>query len=853
MTNSFAKFRIGALLLSATLALPALAAPKKTGSPPGPDAEVERALDQCASLLSDSGIKRYDYLSKRWSLMDLLNPDPEQNLAAQYPVLLMRNDQLDWYVANRYPRKKIKDPAYRRRTHWYYPLISSGVEETNGKQIVGHYETIARAMEYVNERAHGKRSAKMLGFVGPAGTGKTEIGNLLDIAKVSLANNDPDYFQFTFEFINLSKIRGLEALSYGATEGEVSPVVRDIGLGRSPIVLFPPSLQQKIVELATPSFREKTAAKGIQMDPLPFLHPTNKTQEVIDAIITHYKTEEGVDTVTDRDYVRWLSRHVRIMRRIYDSNKPPQIIRYLGKHPEMQTLFFTENLALSQFFGPGSALSYTYGLIPANDGKGIFVDEFFRQTPEVRDSFLDLAQNQVAQSGGAPAELLNATIYFATNDESIEEAQENGGAKAHMNRTIRLPMRHAIEPWHVIKVALMDIGRNRFLMRRIQALPDRLNEEKNQEKTADANEDLKMDDDLLPYDPQEVIPDLESGELVGPDGRYALYYRSDSGEEPVLIAPRALWMIGLAAAGTRIVTDPKAFQKANEKHEEFSTYAKYSQFFENPAERLRVLTGAVQAQPAVASELQKARDLLREGQTGIGAREIENWLSEALQMAKNHGGTLTPVLVDQAFFRQLDRGGITATPTERMKWIQMVNLIKAEFVLPALTSDVISILQGQGRAERLYDDIKMEMMALSTNRDAEYIEGEGGHRIPIDRRRLVEIYGLFREISGYDFDPGMLKDFHIQVNPNAQNQRHPSLMEAVRRYLSQREIDKTTISELIGFFEKKAVSENIRAMGNQAERQLLDYGYDRSSFIQALMFVRDQQFLIDRDRKPAKR
>jgi len=803
-----------------------------------PAAKAPSTLEDCMVMLSNTVMSRYDHLSQSWTLWDLINPDPAKSLAAQYPSIIMSNDQMDLYVANKFPRVKKKDPAYRRASYWYYPIINAGLVESNGHQLIGHYETIQRTMEHIEAKAKGKRATKMLGFVGPAGTGKTEILNLLDKARTFLNNVDPDYFQFTFEFTGLEQIEELKPLAYGLAGGEVSPAVKDLSLGHSPIVLLPRALQNKVTANATAAFREKMAAKGIQMDPLPFLEPIRKTQRGVDAIIAHYRKVEGKTEVTDKDYLTWLAKHVRIVRLVPDVNQPPQIIRYLGKHPDMTTLFFTENLAMMQYYGPKDPLSYNYGLIPSNNGRALLNDEFFRQVADYRDTTLDMAQNGIAQNGGAPPERLNITIYFATNDDSIAKANEDGSTKAHLDRTIRLPMRHAIEPWHVVKILINDIGRTRFKMRKIQAVPDVISENA-------VKEELEPEAALEPFDPQTVIPDVDSGELVGPDGRYALYYQPDSKDKPILVAPRALWMIGLVAAGTRIVTDVAAFQKANEKTVEFSTLAKFPQFFVDPKERLHVLNGTKQVPAVVAQELMKARDLLKEGQHGIGARNVENWFSEALALAKNTGA-VTPVIVDMAFAKMLNTGNIEATPAERPKWIHLNNMVKAEFVLGALSADVLGILQGQGRAERMYDEVKMEIMALSADREAEHIHGEGNVRTPINRTRLNEIYQLFHDISGYQFDPGMLKDFHLQVSPESGTPRLPSLMEAVRRWLSQREIDKSTISELVEYFNGKPVSENIRAMGSQADRQLAAYGYDKSSFMQALLFVRDQQYEVDR-------
>ncbi len=839
------------LVLTLFLAIGVFASPQSQAAPNASSPSVKATvaplnLSRCAIMLTTEPIGRYESLGQSWTLAELIDPDPSVNLAAKNPTMLMNNDQMDVFVANKYPRQKKRDPAYRQASYWYYPLISAGVPEAGGHQVIGHYETMQRAMQYSLARAEGKRASKMLGFVGGAGTGKTVLGELLETAKANLAMTDPDYGQLTFEFTNLSVIPELRPLTYGMADGQSNPSLRDLSLNRSPLVLLTatPNLQRRVIELATPAFRKVTEAKGLKLDPIPFLKPSNKTQEVLDYIVAHYMREENKQTVTEQDYIRWISGHVKIKKRFFETTGPSAIIRYLGKHPDMGPLFFTENLTLSQFYGPKSALSYDYGLFLANDGKDIFVDEMFRQAQEVRDTLLDLGQNQVAQNGGAPAEKLNTTIYFATNDQSIEDAKIEGSASAHLNRTVRFPMRHPIEPWQAAKVAMYDIGFNKFTMRKIQAAPDVLSDEGRAKDPG-----VARPGEMVPFDKQVAIPDMDNGESVGTDGRYAIYYIPNRQAEPVMLAPRVLWMLGLVSSATRIVTDPKIFDRANKDNVEFDSYAKYRQYFTSPRERLNVLTGITRPPMAVAADLKKVRDLLKEGRDGIGARELENWFSEAVALAPSTGGAVTPVTLDHAFERMLNMEGITATEAERAKWIKLQKMVKANFILPALSADVLSILQGQGRAERLYDEIKREIITLSTDRDAEHVEHEGHNKIGINVKRLNEVYGLFREITNLDFEPGIIKDFHLSVSRESTTQRHPALLEAVRRWLAQTEIDKATITELVEYFDDKAVSENIRSMGSQAKAKLEAYGYDQASFVQALLFVRDQQFIIDRDSK----
>ncbi|MGE0764000.1 MAG: hypothetical protein AB7N80_12030 [Bdellovibrionales bacterium] len=801
------------------------------------DKNFELLQQTCSDMLTGAPIARYDHLNRHWTLADLLNPNAELNLAVLHPTVIMNADQRIWYTANWKKPRKVRDPAYRIENFTYYPVINEGITEANRAQIIGHYETIQRAMNVIKARASGKRSGKMVGFIGPAGTGKTELLNLLAKASSNLAMSEPAYYRFTFEFVGLDVIPALRPLSYGGDEEGVSAATKNITLNRSPFVLLPPHLQARVLEIASPAFRER-----MDMNPLPIRIPSKKTQRVIDEIMGYYAKKEGLERLTDKDYMRFLSRHVRIVRQTFDGAQPTTIIRYLGKNPNMDALFFSERMTLEQIFGPDDPLSYSYGLIPSNDGEGLYIDEFFRQGAEVRDSTLDLAQNGIAQSNGSPPEQLDITMMFATNDASIEEAKQNGGAAAHLDRTVRLPMRHAIEPWHVAKIAMQDLGIGYFKMAALHPVI------KSDETDAENKSDKQPADDLVAYSPQDVFPDREDGAPVGPDGRFALYHQSTPNEKPVMIAPRTTMFLGLTAVATRLVTDEQAFEQANQKSLEFHTYAKFKQYFTDPASRLQVLTGQVAVNNTLLAELGKARSLLKEGQNGIGAREVENWFSEALATARSRGVSLTPVILDEVFERLINGDGITVTAKDRPHWKALHKLIKEKFILPALTADVLNILQGQGRVESIYDDIKREIFQLSNDESSDYVQGEGNQRSVIDKKRLNEIYQLYLANTGQQFDPGMLKNFHLSQEPNSAAVRHPQLLEAVRTWLARREMEQTSIAEIMDYYEGRPISETARLKGEQSENQLAAYGYDRHSFMQALRFVKETQFEVERKR-----
>ncbi len=79
----------------------------------------------------------------------------------------------------------------------------------------------------------------------------------------------------------------------------------------------------------------------------------------------------------------------------------------------------------------------------------------------------------------------------------------------------------------------------------------------------------------------------------------------------------------------------------------------------NPLDRLRINLGDRNVERADLMELSRIRFLAREGEGGISARDLETWLKEAFNLARNRNSkVLTPYVVDQAFQKLLDEGRI---------------------------------------------------------------------------------------------------------------------------------------------------------------------------------------------------
>ncbi len=735
-------------------------------------------------------------------------------LVQKHPSIIMDASQNYLAVLKRYPPREIRDPSYRTEKLLEYPLFADGLSEAAGLRIIGQHGALSSFVGWLESRGSGSRSSKMFTFLGPAGTGKTQVLKILDTANASLAMSNPDFFQWTFEFKGLEAIPALRPL-LGKSKDLGIPILQYLAANNSPIVLLPPSMQKEVVRLGTPGVEKLVGYK-----PIPFLSQSPQTAEVIKYIVAHEMQSRGITGApTERQYFDMISPYVKIVRRTYNLNQPAVIVRAQGKSPELSQLLISENLALSSWYGPASPLSYHYrGQIIRSQGGGLLADEFQRQDNGFKNIFLEIAQNGVVEYAGAPAMQLNVVPVLADNDESVEAAREEGAAFAQLDRTKPKPMRSLIEPAYIQKLSLEMLKPSMFAYRNL----------------ADG------DDQIKPMDLNVVYPNAnEHGELPTPDGRVAVYFQP-SDTSRLLIAPRAMTLLSLTIAATRLEVDG---QKLQQHLHELPSAANFRQYFVDPIERLKILLGKTVPDARTAYDLAKAHKIFKEGQNGITSRDQEEWTKEALNKALTLKTSVTPAIVDRVFIDMLDDSeiklGKESSPAAKARWLQLHARVKAELILPMLTEDISAIVSGDsGRVERMYEEIKSELLELDKDRDAQHFY-PGGERSPINIKRLREIEIMFSEMHGKQLGAGLLKNFHVDVT--VADRRYQPLVDVITRYLMLKEFDVSVLTELHSYFKGKAVSENARQLGQHAELNLARNGYDRHSFMQALMFVRDQQ------------
>ncbi len=766
--------------------------------------------NEAAEMASIQGLRLSDV---RISLMDLYELGP-QNPIVKFPTLVMSAAQKYLQLVNISSPVKIKDPVFKVTDVHVYPAFSGQLNIPGTGMIVGQYHAVEALVSHISSAARGEKGGKIFGAIGPSGTGKTEMFNVLDGIRRELTKSNPQFYEFSFKWKDLHNIPALRGLT-PKMGGEVGFSEIDPDIKRSPFTLLRDDMQQDIIEAIRPDVE-----KGLGFKLEVWYEPAPKDVEIIEQIMKFEdkKIADGSKSIFDmtpEEYLIALQKYVRIVPKSRGKSGASEIIRALGSNPNFQKLYVEQNPLRMMVYSSQSALAWDYtGKVVQQDGGALIFDEAPRNEKEVLDSLLEVAQNAIAEADGPPVHL-DIVSMFTGNDESILSARENGDLNAFMDRSHTVPMRLNIHPWEIAKTALLMVGPNKFLMRKLGT-----------------GKPEKME----PLDLNKAFPLPETdGTLKGIARRFALYYIYKSDEAPILISPHSIEMLSLTAAITRIVVDPKEFAKFPG---EFEKITPQNQYFINPVARLKMILGQDNVNLAVRTELAKLSNLTREGESGISARDMQSWIKESLDMAIKQGfGVLTPEILDAAFSKLLNAGTIKVPNNSlRTSWLHGYSLVKNHFTLPGLHRDLQEIIAGHGqRAERLYDTIIGEIIALSEDANANTWQPDNSAPSQsINIKRLDSIKTKYKEIHNREFTYNFLLRHLAGANRETRN---PELLTAVEAYLTETELEiADTAKELIAYHSGSNTNPEIQKTVTMIEGRLANYGYDKASFAAALSY-----------------
>jgi len=750
----------------------------------------------CEDLLSPTTVlvDETQILKEEHSLFELLKKDPAQNLAIQHPSIVMNAWQrtLSWILSTGVRTEP--HPEYGTGNINVYPIFSDGLPEAGGKRIIDQHDAIQVLADYLIAGARGDGSrSKMLIFNGPPGTGKSEFLTILANIAENLTANRPEHFMYVYEWHGLKNVPELQPVLNLQTDAQGNQFEHPLPcpLNESPFALLPEGYQNQVLEVAKTS-----AMKIAKAEPNPPRKLCPHCMKVREALLKHHMAEHNMKSMTPEQVVKLLDRHVRIKRVVVGKSGSLPKINAEGKDVDYSGLFGSPNAFLLNTFGTRHPFSYSLdGKILRANGQMLMLDEFFRNVPELRDTFLEVIENGEVVRGGAPKVHLDTVIIGASNDESIDNAKANSASKAHLDRVRLIPMRYSVAPHSVAKTMLLMKNPHTFIQ---QELAPRTEE-------TEAPKPVRVNLDQL-------FPKVARGQpLQGPDRRYNLWVAGAAGSQPLHISPHTLMYIATTVAATRINTSPADAMKFLPNSKAINTAA-----FQDHVTRMKILTRELNIPAAEADELQELSRYLKEGTFGISTRDAANvWLTQAIAEAQKpeNGHCLTPQLAMKVYLKLLADGAIQYPDNKtRLRWISISEAMMKHFLIPNIQQDVqMAVGSGLGAVNSVYDEVFNELLALQADNSAKVYQTETNESRPINFDRLKEIEAIYQITERRAFSHGELIAFHAARGMKSGDHRHQGLVRATNSYLAKRVTDLIAFDDLARFAQANEGTTEVRA------------------------------------------
>lgn len=784
------------------------------------------------SLSGDNVPDEYRSAYESFDIMDLVSANPETNLAVRFPSLVMNAAQRIHAMFQQGKPYSITDPVFRVGEVTIYPVFEGANPFTSGRMIVGGYDAKSAVANHAESSAAGDGStAKLPVLTGPSGTGKTEFIQLLDYLSGNLISDDPNFRLLTFEWFGLDKVSATKV--YAMLDDQGNELPRPSELQRSPFVLLPHRVQDAILQLAAPKVIE---LGGYAPKPVRTAGP--QSADILKRLIRHYTEQNNGKPLTENEILnKVLKNHVRVVHR---RTHGEQMFVKLGAHGRdvpYNELFFSPNPFNAALYGPGEPMSYHFnGRILAADGGMLVFDELYRNSPEFRDAILDLIEDGVIQRGGSPAVVLDALILAATNDESIEASRKKATSNAQRDRSRHVAQRRSIHP--------IEIQKTLLLMKKAERLRQKkLKTEVDSNTTNPSWEDAKL---------LELFPLPTENGYQGPQGRFAISFKGEEGEKDVFVAPHTLELMSYVVAASRFKTDAAEAKKLGGGYKVIG-----SAVFQNPIDRLKFLSGDLQITPGERKELKDLHYLLHEGDGGISQRDAALiWLTTAVERAATaeNDYTLTPQIVIDVFLELLDSGEINwSNNKERLDWQAHVDPVVHNFLVPWIRADVLRAMSsGDGAVEKIYDVVRLEILALANDEDATEIMMNGRQKQAINFTRLEEISKAYANSNGgRPLVPQEVMNFH--ADPSNPNGRHRKLFEAILSLQANKTAQLASFNELSNFAQSGQGHTQVSESYSKFRRIMIEeLGYNDRSVQIAFQIVHQDEARraqLERERK----
>ena len=718
-----------------------------------------------------------------------------------------------------------------------YSIFSEESEVNGRRRIVGQYEGIKAVVEGIEAQARGlKTGVRVPLLVGIHGTGKTEFRTVVANVLKNLTRNDPKFHIHEISWV-VSELKQIPEISnyikvIQGTEFR-SP------LHSSPVSILPKAYQTALKKRGKQIIQDMLGSYPVfemEADPL-----SNYIRNAImkyfltssDAYVTETLAELGVDrrddgTFSALDEVKILDKYMRIRRVVLGEPGTVPLIDAQGDEIDYQGLIMSENPIFRMLTGASDVWSWSYnGAVLSGSRNFIFLDEFFRNDPALRDMFLGIMESRVVTRGGSPAVPVDSVIIAATNSANLDKALVDPKSHAQVNRMRQIPFEWSTNPGEIAMILLYMNGKG-IKMKKLDVDP--------------LQDDLDQDFDLefQPMVIDDLFPKMVSGKpMLTPDSRYKLVFGNDE-EDGVFIAPHTLMFMADFIATTRMNTSVKDAQELKGGEQIIG-----DPIFRDPLTRLKVLKNEAPILGSQQQELYKLSKKLREGSFGMSSRVAGTWLSESLNEARQAGNdrTLTPIILRRVYDRLLNEGTLEIQDIQtEIKWKALMDTVAEGVLIPKLHNDIYSSFHSDGKAAEIYDNIILEIVTLFQDSDAKEYETPNGQQMYIDRDRLEKVKTIYEKKIGKPLAWQQIASFYLQQIARSKGGvalRHKDLMSAISEYLATSLDAYISVKDLLNFAEKKEGNKNISEKFRSVESVLVHkLGYNKRSIVDALRIMK---------------
>lgn len=771
-----------------------------------------------AAFVSDAQIHAEEH-----SLMELIESD--LRFFKQHPSNIMSSAQIIYSIIKSQNIEEINLPGYGLVP--VYSIFSRTNQITDGRRIIGQYEGIKAVVDSIESQARGDKTGRTVPLlVGTHGTGKTEFRTIIEAALKNLTRSNSKYYMHEISW-DVDSLRDIPDVDYHIKTCQTKEMRSP--LHSSPVSILPKVIKDKIRQLSASIVQAEIGTFPVaEMDPDPL------SKYIRDKILTYYLSssdeyvtshlnELGIEKLNNSflplDEVKILDQYMKIRRVILGEPGTVPKIDAQGDDIDYQGLIMSENPIFRMIEGPSGVWSWNYnGLVLSGSRNFIFLDEFFRNPIELRDMFLGIMESREVSRGGSPSVPIDSVIVAATNSVSLDHAKGDGKSDAQINRLRPIKFEWSVKPLEIAKTIMYMNGKG---MRMSPLNGDSSSYSEDQFEAADL-------DALFP-EPLIGTP------IKTPDRRYKLVY--GEGSDAVHISPHALMFMANFIAATRFntnVAEAKALRQGQQIIED--------PIFRDPLARLQVYNGELRLQSSQYKELYNLNKNLNEGSTGISARVVGRWFSEAIIEAKQdaNNDTLTPSVLKTVYDRLANEGSLEIDSVEtRLRWDAIMNQVIIGVLVPKFQADIYTSLYEDGRSEEIYQEIMSEIVILSQDDQAQTYE-RNGQSCQIDHKRLKKISDLYKEQTGRQLAYDQISRFYMnQISSNFKTVPDEDVIKAIHRYLAESLNALVSVKNLADFAERRNGSKEVSSKYRSLESTLINkLGYNKKSIAEALKIIK---------------